>query len=118
MKLFAQRDAEEFLKTGVKEFRYNRDIRLTPGAKDVFSEAGVKLVFDAGAQAPSVAAVAPASAGLPRPVASRKTSATLVGGFGCANIVMEMEATFPAGSHRTVLFARRPVSARGSSNPR
>jgi L-fuculose-phosphate aldolase len=63
MKLFAQRDAEEFLKTGVKEFRYNRDIRLTPGAKDVFSEAGVKLVFDAGAQAPSVAAVAPASAG-------------------------------------------------------
>ena len=49
MKLFAQKDAEEFLKSGATEFRYNRDIRLTPGAKDVFSEAGVKVVFDAEA---------------------------------------------------------------------
>jgi len=61
MKLFAQHDAHEFLKTGAKEFRYNREIRLTPGAKDVFTEAGVKLVFDAGT-APSVAAIPPASA--------------------------------------------------------
>ena len=44
MKLFAQREAHEFVKTGAREFRYNRDIRLTPGAKDVFTEAGVKLV--------------------------------------------------------------------------
>jgi len=48
MKLFAQKDAEAFIKTGAKEFRYNRDIRLTPGAKDAFSEAGVKAVFDGG----------------------------------------------------------------------
>jgi L-fuculose-phosphate aldolase len=61
MKLFAQPDAEQFLKTGAKEFRYNREVRLTPGAKDIFSGAGVKVVFDAGG-APSVAA-APASAG-------------------------------------------------------
>jgi L-fuculose-phosphate aldolase len=47
MKLFAQKEAEAFVKTGAVEFRYNRDIRLTPGAKDVFSEAGVKVVFDA-----------------------------------------------------------------------
>lgn len=55
MKVFAQREAEDFVKTGAREFRYSRDIRLTPGAKDVLTEAGVKVVFDAGA-APSVAA--------------------------------------------------------------
>lgn len=60
MKLFAQLDAQEFLKTGAKEFRYNREIRLTPGAKDIFSEAGVKLVFD-DAGTPSVAATPRAS---------------------------------------------------------
>jgi|GEM_PF-5842799 len=47
MKLIAQKEAEAIVKTGATEFRYNRDIRLTPGAKDVFSEAGVKVVFDA-----------------------------------------------------------------------
>ncbi len=62
MKLFAQKDAEDFLKSGAREFRYNRDIRLTPGAKDVFSEAGVKVVFDA-TSIPQVAAVPPLSAG-------------------------------------------------------
>jgi len=62
MKLFAQKDAEEFLKSGATEFRYNRDTRLTPGAKDVFSEAGVKVVFDAEAAVSAPAAPA-ASAG-------------------------------------------------------
>ena len=56
MKLFAQKDAEAFAKTGAAEFRYSRDIRLTPGAKDIFSEAGIKVVFDAGASAPAAAA--------------------------------------------------------------
>lgn len=51
MKLFSQNDATAFLKTGVREFRHNREVRLTPGARDVFSEAGVKVVFDAGAGA-------------------------------------------------------------------
>jgi L-fuculose-phosphate aldolase len=55
MKLFAQKEAEAFIKTGAKEFRYNRDTQLTPGAKDAFSEAGVKAIFDAGS-ASSVAA--------------------------------------------------------------
>ena len=59
MKLFAQKDAEAFVKTGAKEFRYNRDIRLTPGAKDVFIEGSVKVVFDADA---SVTPSAPPSA--------------------------------------------------------
>jgi L-fuculose-phosphate aldolase len=64
MKLFAQKDAETFVQTGAAEFRYNRDIRLTPGAKDVFSEAGIKVVFDADAVAPAVPVVsAPAAAG-------------------------------------------------------
>lgn len=47
MKLFAQKEADAFVKTGAKEFRYNRDTRLTPGAKDVLTEAGIKIVFDA-----------------------------------------------------------------------
>lgn len=64
MKLFAQKEAEAFVSTGSKEFRYNRDIRLTPGAKDILLEASVKLVFDEGAAAPSAACVAtPASSG-------------------------------------------------------
>jgi L-fuculose-phosphate aldolase len=65
MKLFAQKDAETFVQTGAKEFRYNREIRLTPGAKDVFTENSVKLVFDASATpcAASAPAAAPAAAG-------------------------------------------------------
>ncbi|MEI7958984.1 MAG: class II aldolase/adducin family protein [Verrucomicrobiota bacterium] len=62
MKLFAQKEAEAFVKTGAKEFRYNRDIRLTPGAKDIFTEAGVKLVFDEGAAAPAAGAPAACAA--------------------------------------------------------
>lgn len=58
MKLIAQKEAADFVKTGAKEFRQNSEIRLTPGAKDVFTEAGVKVVFDAGA-----AAIATGSAG-------------------------------------------------------
>ena len=63
MKLFAQKEAEAFVKTGAVEFRYNRDTRLTPGAKDVFSEAGVKVVFDAESDAPAASAPCAAAAG-------------------------------------------------------
>ncbi len=63
MKLFAQKEAEAFVKTGAVEFRFNRDIRLTPGAKDVFSEAGVKVVFDAESSAPAASAPCAAAAG-------------------------------------------------------
>ncbi len=75
MKLFAQKEAQAFVATGAKEFRFNRDIRLTPGAKDIFTEAGVKLVFDEGAAAPAVAG-APAAAptvSAPAPVAAAGT---------------------------------------------
>ncbi len=58
MTLFAQKEAETFITTGSKEFRYNRDIRLTPGAKDLLTEAGIKIVFDAAAQPVSVAVAA------------------------------------------------------------
>jgi len=61
MKLFAQKEAETFVRTGAKEFRYSREIRLTPGAKDIFSEAGVKVVFDPSAQAPASSSPAAAS---------------------------------------------------------
>jgi L-fuculose-phosphate aldolase len=63
MKLFAQKEAEAFVKTGAVEFRYNRDTRLTPGAKDVFSEAGVKVVFDAESSAPAASAPCAAASG-------------------------------------------------------
>jgi len=66
MKLFAQKEAEAFLKTGLKEFRYDRETRLTPGARDVLTESGVKIVFAAGsAPASSTAAPAPAAASGP-----------------------------------------------------
>ena len=62
MKLFAQKDAEAYVKTGAGEFRYNRDTRITPGAKDVLSEAGIKVVFDADGAAGTTPAPAAAQA--------------------------------------------------------
>jgi len=63
MKLFAQKEAEAFVKTGFKEFRYDRGTRLTPGAKDILTEADVKIVFDTGVTPPSsTTAPAPAAA--------------------------------------------------------
>ena len=59
MILIAQKEAAEFVSTGAKEFRQNGETRITPGAKDVFSEAGIKIVFDAGA---ATLAAAPDSA--------------------------------------------------------
>ncbi len=52
MKVFAQQDAAAFVKTGTKEFRHNREVLVTPGARDVLLEASVKIVFDSGAGAP------------------------------------------------------------------
>lgn len=51
MKVFAHQDAAAFAKTGAKEFRHNREVLLTPGARDVFSEEGIKVVFESGASA-------------------------------------------------------------------
>lgn len=65
MKLFAQKDAEAFVKTGAREFRFNREIQLTPGAKDVFTESGVKLVFDNAATCAAPPAPASATAAAP-----------------------------------------------------
>ncbi len=62
MKLFAQHEAEEFAKTGAKEFRYDRETRVTPGAKDVLTEAGIKVIFDA-ANGSSAASPAVTSSG-------------------------------------------------------
>jgi len=59
MTLFAQKEAESFISTGSKEFRYNRDIRITPGAKDILTEAGIKIVFDVAAQSASLPTVSP-----------------------------------------------------------
>ncbi len=58
MKLFAQKEAEEFVRTGAKEFRYDREIRLTPGAKDILTEASVKIVFQSNGSAPHGDAIA------------------------------------------------------------
>jgi L-fuculose-phosphate aldolase len=60
MKLFAQKEAEAFLKTGLKEFRHTSETRLTPGAKDILTDAGIKIVFDSNAVSPAVAS-APAT---------------------------------------------------------
>jgi hypothetical protein len=60
MKLFSQKDAADFAKSGVKEFRFSREsTRMTPGARDVLVAAGVKIVYDANAGA--VATPAPAA---------------------------------------------------------
>jgi L-fuculose-phosphate aldolase len=70
MKLFATKEAADFVRSGAKEFRYHRDVCVTPGARDVFMEAGVKLVFTLGdgSLLPSPTA-APASGGAAAPTA-------------------------------------------------
>jgi L-fuculose-phosphate aldolase len=55
MKVFAHQDATTFAKTGAKEFRHNREVLLTPGARDVFSEAGIKIIFEGGTVVQSAA---------------------------------------------------------------
>ncbi len=63
MKLFAQKEAEEFVRSGQKTLKHNRDTRLTPGARDILIEAGISIVFDDAATGPQVsppAASAPA----------------------------------------------------------
>ncbi|MGA0093513.1 MAG: class II aldolase/adducin family protein [Chthoniobacterales bacterium] len=55
MKVFAHQDAAAFAKTGAKEFRHNREVLVTPGARDVFSDAGIKIVFESGAAVESSA---------------------------------------------------------------
>ncbi len=62
MSVFSQKDAEEFLRQGSKEFRYDRTVQLTPGARDIFSESGIKVVFDSGS-IPSLTRTAQTSAG-------------------------------------------------------
>lgn len=52
MRVFSQKDAAEFVKTGAREFRHTRETMITPGARDVFSEASVKIVFTNGESAP------------------------------------------------------------------
>lgn len=64
MKVFSQKDAENFAATGAKEFRYDRNVRLTPMGRDALVEAGIKVVFvdDAAAASSCACAAAPAAA--------------------------------------------------------
>jgi L-fuculose-phosphate aldolase len=59
MKLISQKDAEAIVQSGSKQFLYDRSVQITPGARDVFSEAGVRLVFNGGST-PSAPTAAPA----------------------------------------------------------
>ncbi|MBU3665577.1 MAG: class II aldolase/adducin family protein [Chthoniobacterales bacterium] len=63
MKVFAHKDAADFVSTGAKEFRHNREVLLTPGARDAFSEAGIKIVFQEGAAGESSAVTALTTSG-------------------------------------------------------
>jgi L-fuculose-phosphate aldolase len=70
MTLIAQKEAADFVKTGAKEFRQNSETRLTPGARDIFNDANVKVVFDGGGTHPSNGSAAPASSQGYAPVAA------------------------------------------------
>lgn len=48
MKLISKTEAESIVKTGEKVFRQGPGTRLTPIARDIFSENGVKVIFDPG----------------------------------------------------------------------
>jgi len=51
--LISQTEAAAIIQSGGKEFRQGPNVRLTPGARDAFTEAGVRIVFDASAPAPA-----------------------------------------------------------------
>lgn len=61
MKLFAQREAEAFVQTGQKILKHDRSLRITPAARDILIEAGVRIVFEEGAPPPAVAAASGSS---------------------------------------------------------
>ena len=63
MKLFAHKEAEEFVRSGKRILKHNRSLRLTPAARDVLIEAGVRIVYDESATAPEPAADASTAAG-------------------------------------------------------
>ncbi|MGH8019984.1 MAG: class II aldolase/adducin family protein [Opitutaceae bacterium] len=69
MKVFSISDAEAFVKTGAKEFRHCRNVLVTPSARDVLTENGIKVVFDANAaSSPSSKGASPAAPAVaPRP---------------------------------------------------
>jgi L-fuculose-phosphate aldolase len=63
MTVFASKEAEEFIRTGAKEFRYSREVQITPGARDLLGDAGIRLVFEPdGAKSPVASAGSPAAA--------------------------------------------------------
>lgn len=71
MKLFAQKEAEAFIATGQPEFVYSEDVRLTPMAKDLLLEAGIKVRFQPGSsltQAGSAGCGGGSQAGAGQPV--------------------------------------------------
>ncbi len=55
MKLFSLKEAEAFLQTGLKTLKHDRSLRITPAARDLLIEAGVRIVFEHGAPMPPVA---------------------------------------------------------------
>ena len=69
MSVFATKEAEEFLRTGARELKYNRSLQITPGARDLLSDAGVRLIFQPDAShcgaSHSATASAPVSPALP-----------------------------------------------------
>ncbi|MDX2226366.1 MAG: class II aldolase/adducin family protein [Verrucomicrobiae bacterium] len=64
MKLFTQKDAETFIHSGAREFALTPGTILTPGAKDAFSEARVRVVTSTGSSSPAPAS--PVSGGTNR----------------------------------------------------
>lgn len=71
MKVFSVKDAEAFVKTGAKEFRYSLEIKLTPGARDVLSEANIKVIPDISAAIPASASLTPSPAAVPSSVGNQ-----------------------------------------------
>lgn len=77
MKLFARKEAEEFLQSGSKELRYDRNLQITPGARDILSDAGVRLVFQGDYVAPAGLTPAAAPCGAKSPDGSDYSPANL-----------------------------------------
>lgn len=64
MSVFATNEAQQLIKSGATEFRHDRSTQITPAARDLLNEAGIKVIFSRGeAATPSPASPAKAAFG-------------------------------------------------------
>jgi L-fuculose-phosphate aldolase len=59
MSVFAITEAQQLIQSGATEFRHDRSTQITPAARDLLGEAGIKVIFTSGGATSSAPVAAP-----------------------------------------------------------